>query len=135
MVHVYSSALAPFWVTEGELVSLLLALGSVKAALDRALKIQLWSEVIVCYNRLNLRHKSAEVIQQQIEEKGESAHLFCLLGDATDNIEHYKKALELSNNRSSRAFRSLGNFYFFNPLSPIPHGYICVCLTEGAARI
>jgi len=109
MVHVYSSALAPFWVTEGELVSLLLALGSVKAALDRALRIQLWSEVIVCYNRLNLRHKSAEVIQQQIEEKGESAQLYCLLGDATDNIEHYKKALELSNNRSSRAFRSLGN--------------------------
>lgn len=112
MVHVYSSALAPFWVTEGELVSLLLSMGSVKAALDRALKIQLWSEVIVCYNRLNLRHKSAEVIQQQIEEKGESAHLFCLLGDATDNIDHYKKALELSNNRSSRAFRSLGNIPF-----------------------
>ena len=75
MVHVYSSALAPFWVTEGELVSLLLSMGSVKAALDRALKIQLWSEVIVCYNRLNLRHKSAEVIQQQIEEKGEMLHV------------------------------------------------------------
>ena len=54
-------------------------MGSVKAALDRALKIQLWNEVIVCYNRLNLKHKSAEVILQQIQEKGESAHLFCLL--------------------------------------------------------
>lgn len=110
MNQVYSSILFPFWVIEGELVHLLISLGSIKAALDRALKIQQWSDVIVCYNRLNLKHKSAEVILHQIEEKGESAHLYCLLGDATENIEHYKKALVLSQNRSSRAFRSLGKY-------------------------
>jgi hypothetical protein len=66
MVGVYSSTLAPFWVVEAELVRLLLALGSVKSALDRALKVQLWDEVIACYNRLNLKHKAAEVILQQV---------------------------------------------------------------------
>ena len=111
MINVFSSILVPFWVLEGELVKFLLSMGSIKSALDRALKIQLWSEVIDCYNRLNLKHKAAEVIVQQIEEKGESAHLYCLLGDATENIEHYKKALQLSNNRSSRAFRSLGKIW------------------------
>ena len=111
MVNIFSSTLVPFWILEGELVNFLLSMGSIKSALDRALKIQLWNEVIVCYNRLNLKHKAAEVIVQQIEEKGESAHLYCLLGDATENIEHYKKALQLSNNRSPRAFRSLGKIY------------------------
>jgi len=36
MVHLYSSVSVPYWVIEGELVNLLLAMGSVKAALDRA---------------------------------------------------------------------------------------------------
>jgi hypothetical protein len=108
MINIYGSLWVPFWILEGELVNLLLALGSIKSALDRALKIQLWSEVINCYTRLNLKHKAAEIILQQIQEKGESAHLYCLLGDATENIEHYKKALQISNNRSSRAYRSLG---------------------------
>lgn len=31
--------------------------------------------------------------------------LYCMLGDATDEIEHYKKALELSGGRSARAYR------------------------------
>ena len=108
MTNIYASLLVPFWTLEAELVKLLISMGSIKSALDRALKIQLWSEVISCYTRLNLKHKAAEIILQQIEEKGESAHLYCLLGDATENVEYYKKALQISNNKSSRAFRSLG---------------------------
>ena len=112
MINIYGSLWVPFWNLEAELVNLLLALGSIKSALDRSLKIQLWSEVINCYTRLNLKHKAAEIILQQIQEKGESAHLYCLLGNATENVEHYRKALEISNNRSSRASRSLGELFF-----------------------
>lgn len=42
------------------------------------------------------------------------AKLWCLYGDLdVPNCEqHYKKALEVSNNSSSRAYRSLGGLYF-----------------------
>ena len=39
---------------------------------------------------------------------GESPKLLCMLGDATDDEDHYHKALALSNNRSARAYKSLG---------------------------
>ena len=37
-----------------------------------------------------LRHKAAEVIRQQLETR-ETPLLYCMLGDATDDIEHYNK--------------------------------------------
>ena len=77
------------------------------------MQLQLWDEVITCYHLLELRHKAAEVIRDQIEKDGESATLLCMLGDATDDPDYYQKVIEMSNGRSARAFRSVGT-YFFN---------------------
>ena len=49
----------------------------------------------------------------RLEDK-ETSRLWCQLGDATDNIQHYHKALELSNNKSARALKSLGLHAYFN---------------------
>merc|ERR1719225_354484 len=73
----------------------------------------MFDEVIACYTLLELRHKAAEVIKQRIQEK-ETPKLWCLLGDATDNLECYHKALNLSNNRSARAYRSIGLHHYFD---------------------
>lgn len=45
--------------------------------------------------------------------KKETVKLWCMLGDATDDIDCYKKAWELSNEKSAKAQRHWGN-YFFN---------------------
>lgn len=108
----YSCKPPPFWLLEYELVQVLISVGSIKTALDHALKLQLWEEVINCYHLLELRHKAEEVIRNQIAKEGESPLLLCMLGDATDNPEHYEDALKLSKGKSSRALRSLGTFYF-----------------------
>lgn len=110
---IYVSRLPPQWSMEGQLCTALRSMGSVKAALDVALRIELWEDVIHCYHQLQLRHKAADVIRMQIETKGETPLLCCMLGDATDELEHYHRALELSNNKSARAYRALGVYYYF----------------------
>lgn len=55
--------------------------------------------------------KAEEVIRQQLKIK-ETPDLYCSLGEVTKEIEHFHKAIELSKNRSARAFRMLAKFYF-----------------------
>jgi len=111
--HCFLSGLPPKWEIQKELGSALLALGSTKAALDCYLALESWDEVIVCYNILQLRHKAAEIIKARLEVK-ETARLWCQLGDATDDVKCYAKALEISNNKSARAHKSLGLHHYFN---------------------
>ena len=61
---------------------------------------------------LQLRHKAAEVIRQQLETR-ETALLYCMLGDATDEVEHYERALAMTEGRSARAHRALGMHHYF----------------------
>ena len=110
---VYVSTLPPTWELEKMLGKIMLSLGLTKAALDVFIRLEHWEEVIVCYTLLELRHKAAEVIKERLKEK-ETSRLWCLLGDATDDLSCYHKALELSNNKSARAYRSLGLHHYFN---------------------
>ena len=114
MEYIYITKLPPSWQLEIELVRLYQSMGSVKSALDLSLKLELWEDVISCYHILKLRHKAAEVIQAQIEQKGETPLLLCMLGDATDEEKFYLRALELSSNKSSRAFKALGMKAYYN---------------------
>ncbi|CAB4064668.1 unnamed protein product [Lepeophtheirus salmonis] len=104
---VFVSQSLPFWKLEGSLVRLYLVLGSTKSALDLALRLELWEDVINCYHLLQLRHKAAEVIQSQLSIK-ETPLLWCMMGDATDDLSCYEKALEMKDGKFSRALRSLG---------------------------
>lgn len=79
VADIFSTGFLPTWKVENQYADLLLKLGLVKNALDIYLKIKLWEEVIVCYNILKLRHKAAEVIQEQLKEKP-TVKLWCLLG-------------------------------------------------------
>ncbi|XP_065076866.1 tetratricopeptide repeat protein 27 [Ochlerotatus camptorhynchus] len=107
----FCSALIPRWQIKAKLGDLMVSLGIIKGALDLYLELQLWEDVISCYNHLELRHKAAEIIHQEIN-KNPTVTLYCLLGDATDDIQCYQKAWELSGETSARAQRHWGNFYF-----------------------
>jgi hypothetical protein len=108
----YTSRLPPYWRVESELCNLYLSMGSTRSALDIALRLHQWVDVIACYHQLQLRHKAAEVIRKQLEKK-ETPLLYCMLGDATDELDHYSKALEMTNGRSARAHKSLGYFHYY----------------------
>lgn len=104
-------AMPSIWQVEKELGSLFFALGATKSALDVFMKYELWEEVIDCYTKIGRRDR-AEAIVRKLLEQAETAHLYCLLGDATQDPEHYSKAWEISGHSSARAQRSLGMFYY-----------------------
>lgn len=55
--------------------------------------------------------QAADIIREQIEV-APTVKLYCLLGDATDDISCYEKAWEFSDFRSGRAQRHWGSYYF-----------------------
>ncbi|KAK3914871.1 Tetratricopeptide repeat protein 27 [Frankliniella fusca] len=119
---IFCSYMPPRWCLEEELANLLVSLGCINSALDIYLRLHCWEEVIACYNHLKLRHKAEEIIRQELDKK-ETVKLWCLLGDATDNVEYYEKAWNLSNMRSARAQRHWGLYFFHRKQygEAIPH--------------
>ncbi|XP_053685328.1 tetratricopeptide repeat protein 27 [Sabethes cyaneus] len=111
LAYAFASGLTPRWQIKATLGRLRVSLGMTKTALDLFLELHLWEEVIACYTTLDLRHKAAEIIQQEISKKP-TVLLYCLLGDATDDVGCYGNAWELSKETSARAQRHWGNYYF-----------------------
>ncbi|CAH0386434.1 unnamed protein product [Bemisia tabaci] len=99
------------WEVEAILAELFITIGAVQSALDIYLRIEFWEQIVACYNHLNLRHKAAEVIQNELKKK-ETPKLYCLLGDATDDPDCYQKAWDLSNHKSARAQRHWGMYHY-----------------------
>ncbi|CAN7988986.1 unnamed protein product [Ixodes hexagonus] len=99
------------WNIEKELGQLFFSLGATKSALDVFLKYELWEEVISCYTKIDRRDRAEAVVRKLLEQE-ETAHLYCLLGDATQDPQHFEKAWEISNHTSSRAQRSLGLMHY-----------------------
>lgn len=87
----FAAHLSPKWQVQLQLVDLLRSLGMTKTALDICLRIHAWQQVIECYTSLELRHKAAEIIRQELEKKP-TALLYCLLGDAIDDPSFYEQA-------------------------------------------
>ncbi|XP_017840776.2 tetratricopeptide repeat protein 27 [Drosophila busckii] len=107
----FAACLQPKWQVQLQLVELLRSLGMTKSALDICLKIHAWQQVIECYTSLELRHKAAEIIRQEIE-KQPTALLYCLLGDAVDDPKCYEQAWEHSKHTSGKAQAYWGNYYY-----------------------
>ncbi|XP_017780887.1 PREDICTED: tetratricopeptide repeat protein 27 [Nicrophorus vespilloides] len=118
----YNTSLNPIWMVEETYAHLMLNLGLIKASLEVYMKLQLWEEVIVCYTILKMRHKATEIIKKQLNIRP-TVKLYCLLGDATDDLSCYAKAWEFSKRRSHRAQRHWGLYYFIRKkyAECIPH--------------
>ncbi|KAM8708438.1 hypothetical protein ACLKA7_015416 [Drosophila subpalustris] len=107
----FAAFLQPKWQVQLQLVDLLRSLGMTKTALDICLQIHAWEQVIECYTSLELRHKAAEIIRQELE-KNPTALLYCLLGDATDDPQCYEQAWQHSKQTSGKAQAYWGNFFY-----------------------
>lgn len=120
---IYASFLPSRWRIEADMAGILVSLGAIQSALDIYIRLKMWEEIVACYNLLQLRHKAAEIIKQEMEKKKETVKLWCLLGDSTDDISCYEKAWKLSNEKSSLAQRHWGLYYFYRKkyAESIPH--------------
>ncbi|KAL4311721.1 hypothetical protein GQ457_01G008030 [Hibiscus cannabinus] len=86
---------------------ILVSCGLIGEALKVFEDLELWDNVIYCYSKLEKKAAAVELIKKQLSIAPNDPKLWCSLGDITHSDACYEKALEVSNDRSARAKRSL----------------------------
>ncbi|KDP35721.1 hypothetical protein JCGZ_10493 [Jatropha curcas] len=86
---------------------LLVSCGLMGEAIKIFEDLELWDNVIYCNRILGKKAAAVELIKKRLSEMPNDPRLWCSLGDVTNNDSCYEKALEISNNKSARAKRSL----------------------------
>ena len=87
-----------------------MSLGSHHSALEIYERLQLWEDIITCYQATGRKGRAEEIVREKLQEK-ETPTMLCLLGDLTNDPQHYRRAWEVSNNHSARAQRALGLYH------------------------
>ncbi|KAL4859782.1 Tetratricopeptide repeat protein 27 [Chlorella vulgaris] len=90
-----------------ELGELLVGLGLVGSALSLFEGLELWDNLIVCYQLLDKKVQAEELIKRRLEVTPGEPRLWCALGDLCLDDAHYLQAWECSGHRNARAQRSL----------------------------
>jgi tetratricopeptide (TPR) repeat protein len=136
--YVHDMPLPSKWQLERELAMRFLSLGVVKSALEIFERLEMWEEVVKCWQSMERPEKGIAIVRDLLEGRKEEADrvlskgkatsgrrrqqldstreakLWCLLGDLEPKHahEHYQRAWAVSNETSGRAMRSLGGYHF-----------------------
>ncbi|KGN63294.1 tetratricopeptide repeat protein 27 homolog isoform X2 [Cucumis sativus] len=86
---------------------LLVSCGLIGEAVKIFEELELWDNLIFCYRLLEKKAAAVDLIKSRLSQMPNDPKLWCSLGDVTNSDACYEKALEVSNNRSARAKRSL----------------------------
>lgn len=90
-----------------EFGDLLVSCGLVGEAVKIYEDLELWDNLIYCYQKMDKKPDAVKLIKTRLIEKPSDPRLWCSLGDVTEDDASYTKALEVSGHRSARAYRSL----------------------------
>lgn len=99
------------WQLQRSLGDISYDLCMIKSALEIYKGIEFWEGVIKCHCALGESVKAQQLIRDEIV-KQETPYLYCLLGDATEDLSYYEKAWQLSKSRFARAKKSIGTYYY-----------------------
>ena len=136
--YIHDIPLPSKWEMEKELAKRFLSIGVVKSALEIFERLEMWENVVQCWQSMEMRDKAVTVVRDLLEGKKEEADtvisrsksstagrrqtmdatreakLWCLLGDLEPEhaVDHYERAWEVSKHTSGRAMRSLGGYHF-----------------------
>ncbi len=107
----YTIMFPSIWILSKEMAASYMKLGLINSALEIYLKLQMWSDVIRCYQALDKPDQAEALIRERLAIK-ETPDLYCSLGEVTNEVEHFEKAIELSKGKSANAFRMLAKHKF-----------------------
>lgn len=109
--YIFQLATPSKWELEKEVATMFCRLGAFKTALEIYERLNMWDESISCYIQIDQKEKAEKIILQELT-KEKTPKLLCILGDVKNEKIYYEEAWDLSNQRYSRAQRSLGYLYF-----------------------
>eukprot|EP01114_Cavostelium_apophysatum_P020915 TRINITY_DN7150_c0_g1_i1.p1 TRINITY_DN7150_c0_g1~~TRINITY_DN7150_c0_g1_i1.p1 ORF type:complete len:399 (+),score=122.42 TRINITY_DN7150_c0_g1_i1:1246-2442(+) len=95
-----------YWDLKRELGLKFLGMGIAASALQTFEELELWDEVIQCYQVMDKPKKAEEIVRRQLEV-APTPLLYCILGDLTNDEKRYYEAWEFSKHTFARAQRSL----------------------------
>jgi tetratricopeptide (TPR) repeat protein len=75
-------------------------------------ELEMWDEVIACYQLMNKPSKAEIIVREQLKLQGETPQMLTSLADLTTNEELYERAWSLSNHRYPRPKRTLGKICY-----------------------
>ena len=91
--------------------------GAVMTACDVFKELRMWEETIKCLYVANNRTEAKDLAKKVLAEHEEPG-VYCLLGELENNVDYFHKALEISKNKYTRAYRCLGRYYFIKQNEP-----------------
>lgn len=107
LYYFFGVNMLPIPALRKEYGDLLVSCGLIGEALKIYEDLELWDNLIYCYQLMDKKPAALELIKKRLCEKPSDPRLWCSLGDVTNDDASYEKALEVSGRRSARAFRSL----------------------------
>ena len=87
--------------------------GAVLTALNIFKELFMYEDAIKCLYVAN-RKEEAKKLSNEVLNKNPDPGIYCILGELENNLEYFNKALEITNNKYTRAFRCLGRYYYIN---------------------
>ncbi|KAI0690843.1 TPR-like protein [Cytidiella melzeri] len=150
LLYIHSIPLPSKWQMQRELALRFLSLGVVKSALEIFERLEMWEEVVKCWQSMEQSTKAIAIVRDLLEGKkaeadaviargktssenrkqtldaAREAKLWALLGDLEPEhaLKHYTHAWEVSKETSGRAMRSLGGYYFAR--GDYPNAIVCL---------
>ena len=102
----------PRWAFLNDLAHRYAHLGLVTSAAELYTEIELWDDVVDCYTRAGKRSKAQAIVRERLLHDAETPRRWTALGDLTQDISCYQKAITVSHGRYAKAYIALGQHYF-----------------------
>ncbi|KIW02216.1 uncharacterized protein PV09_06371 [Verruconis gallopava] len=136
LLYVYALCSPTRWELEAELAARWVNLGGLRSALEIYERLEMWAEAALCWAATERDDKARRLTRKQlfhatsgndedVDEDTETwsgpardpppsdaPRLYCILGDLDKDPSMYETAWAVSNERYSRAQRSIGRYYY-----------------------
>ncbi|KAG2207717.1 hypothetical protein INT47_011837 [Mucor saturninus] len=112
LAYFYDLLIPSKWEMERELARRFVSLGVIRSAAEIFERLEMWEDVISCYQMLEQPEKAKDILKNLMEKNPNSPKYWCILGDLEAEPAHWLKSWEISNHRYARAMRSLGSYQY-----------------------